>query len=148
MITLDDIKSQWAEDSKLDNDLLDNESTKIPQLHSKYLNYLSDVRLITIRKEQEYKTLIREKFEYYTGKADDVVYQENPFDLKVLKHRFYQQRSAPRAPLLLVFLFYLWYNSKSLRFRQKGKPCAYAPTALAFILYHIILHYTILHHTI
>tara|TARA_R100000027_G_scaffold65068_1_gene59192 strand:- start:77 stop:508 length:432 start_codon:yes stop_codon:yes gene_type:complete len=85
MITLDDIKSQWAEDSKLDNDLLDNESTKIPQLHSKYLNYLSDVRLIKIRKEQEYKTLIREKFEYYTGKADDVVYQENPFDLKVLK---------------------------------------------------------------
>ena len=67
MITLDDIKSQWAEDSKLDNDLLDNESTKIPQLHSKYLNYLSDVRLIKIRKEQEYKTLIREKFEYYTG---------------------------------------------------------------------------------
>ena len=85
MITLDDIKSQWAEDSKLDNDLLDNESTKIPQLHSKYLNYLSDVRLIKIRKEQEYKILIREKFEYYTGKADDVVYQENPFDLKVLK---------------------------------------------------------------
>ena len=85
MITLGDIKSQWAEDSKLDNDLLDNESTKIPQLHSKYLNYLSDVRLIKIRKEQEYKTLIREKFEYYTGKADDVVYQENPFDLKVLK---------------------------------------------------------------
>ena len=74
-----------AEDSKLDNDLLDNESTKIPQLHSKYLNYLSDVRLIKIRKEQEYKTLIREKFEYYTGKGDDVVYQENPFDLKVLK---------------------------------------------------------------
>ena len=69
MITLDDIKSQWAEDSKLDNDLLDNESTKIPQLHSKYLNYLSDVRLIKIRKEQEYKTLIREKFEYYTGKG-------------------------------------------------------------------------------
>lgn len=85
MITLDDIKSQWADDSKLDNDLLDNESTKIPQLHSKYLNYLSDVRLIKIRKEQEYKTLIREKFEYYTGKADDIVYQENPFDLKVLK---------------------------------------------------------------
>jgi len=85
MITLDDIKTQWAEDSKIDNDLLDNESTKIPQLHSKYLNYLSDVRSIKIRKEQEYKVLIREKFEYYTGKASDKVYQENPFDLKVLK---------------------------------------------------------------
>ena len=85
MITLEDIKSQWAEDSKIDNDLLDNESTKIPQLHSKYLNYLTDVRLLKLRKEQEYKVLIREKFEYYTGKADDSVYQKNPFDLKVLK---------------------------------------------------------------
>ena len=55
MIQLDDIKAQWADDSRIDNDLLDNESTKIPQLHSKYLNYLSDVRCLKIRKEQEYK---------------------------------------------------------------------------------------------
>ena len=85
MIQLDDIKAQWADDSRIDNDLLDNESTKIPQLHSKYLNYLSDVRCLKIRKEQEYKLLIREKFEYYTGKADESVYREQPFDLKVLK---------------------------------------------------------------
>ena len=85
MIQLDDIKAQWADDSRIDNDLLDNESTKIPQLHSKYLNYLSDVRCLMIRKEQEYKLLIREKFEYYTGKADESVYREQPFDLKVLK---------------------------------------------------------------
>jgi len=84
MITLDDIKSQWAEDSKIDNDLLDNESTKIPQLHSKYLNYLTDVRLIKLRKEQEYKVLVREKFEYYTGKADDKVYQEKGYTPEVV----------------------------------------------------------------
>ena len=40
MITLEDIKSQWAEDSVMDRELLDEESLKIPQLHSKYLNYL------------------------------------------------------------------------------------------------------------
>ncbi len=85
MITLDDIKSQWADDSKIDGDILDEESLKIPQLHSKYLNYLSDVKLLKIKKEQEYKTLLREKFEYYTGKADPEVYQQNPFDLKILK---------------------------------------------------------------
>jgi hypothetical protein len=85
MITLDDIKSQWAEDSKIDRELLDEESLKIPQLHSKYLNYLSDVKLLKIKKEQEYKTLIREKFEYYTGKAEPEVYQDKPFDLKILK---------------------------------------------------------------
>ncbi len=85
MITLDDIKSQWADDSKIDGDILDEESLKIPQLHSKYLNYLSDVKLLKIKKEQEYKTLLREKFEYYTGKAEPEVYQEKPFDLKILK---------------------------------------------------------------
>jgi hypothetical protein len=85
MITLEDIKSQWAEDSVIDRELLDEESLKIPQLHSKYLNYLSDVKLLKIKKEQEYKTLIRDKFEYYTGKADPQVYQEKPFDLKILK---------------------------------------------------------------
>ena len=85
MITLDNIKSQWAEDSKIEQDLLDEESIKIPQLHSKYLNYLSDVRLLKIKKEYEYKSLLRDKFEYYTGKAEPSVYQEKPFDLKILK---------------------------------------------------------------
>jgi len=85
MITLENIKSQWAEDSVMDRELLDEESLKIPQLHSKYLNYLSDVKLLKIKKEQEYKTLIRDKFEYYTGKAGPEVYQEKPFDLKILK---------------------------------------------------------------
>lgn len=85
MIDIDFIKDHWAQDSKMDEDLLDHESIKIPQLHSKYLNWLSDVRLIKIKKEQDYKKLLREKFEYYTGKADAEVYKEKPFDLKILK---------------------------------------------------------------
>jgi len=85
MITLDDIKLQWVEDSKIDRELLDEESIKTPQLHSKYLKYLSDVRLLRLKKEQEYKTLLRDKFEYYTGKSEPSVYQEKPFDLKILK---------------------------------------------------------------
>lgn len=85
MIDIDFIKDHWAQDSKMDEDLLDHESIKIPQLHSKYLNWLSDVRLFKIKKEQEYKRLLREKFEYYTGKSDAQVYREKPFDLKILK---------------------------------------------------------------
>ena len=85
MIDIDFVKDQWKKDSVMDEDLLDHESIKIPQLHSKYLNFLSDVRLIKIKKEQDYKRLLREKFEYYTGKADAEVYKEKPFDLKILK---------------------------------------------------------------
>ena len=85
MIDIDFVKEQWKQDSVIDEDLLDHESIKIPQLHSKYLNFLSDVRLFKIKREQEYKKLLREKFEYYTGKADAEVYREKPFDLKILK---------------------------------------------------------------
>ena len=85
MIDIDFVKEQWKQDSVMDEDLLDHESIKIPQLHSKYLNFLSDVRLFKIKREQEYKKLLREKFEYYTGKADAEVYREKPFDLKILK---------------------------------------------------------------
>ena len=85
MITLDDVQHEWTIDSKIDPELLDEESIKIPQLHSKYLKHLSDVKLLKIKKEMEYKVLLREKFEYYTGKADESVYKEKPFDLKILK---------------------------------------------------------------
>lgn len=85
MIDIDFVKDQWKKDSVMDEDLLDHESIRIPQLHSKYLNFLSDVRLIKLKKEQDYKRLLREKFEYYTGKADAEVYKEKPFDLKILK---------------------------------------------------------------
>ena len=85
MITLDDVQHEWTIDSKIDPELLDEESIKIPQLHSKYLKYLSDVKLLKIKKEMEYKVLLREKFEYYTGKADEEIYKEKPFDLKILK---------------------------------------------------------------
>ena len=85
MITLDDVQHEWTIDSKIDPELLDEESIKIPQLHSKYLKYLSDVKLLKIKKEMEYRVLLRDKFEYYTGKADEEVYKEKPFDLKILK---------------------------------------------------------------
>lgn len=85
MIDIDFVKNEWKKDSVMDEDLLDQESIKIPQLHSKYLNFLSDVRLIKIKKEQDYKRMLREKFEYYTGKADTEVYKQKPFDLKILK---------------------------------------------------------------
>jgi hypothetical protein len=85
MIDIDFIKDEWRKDCIIDEDILDHESLKIPQIHSKYLNYISDARLIKIKKEQEYKKLLRDKYEYYTGKSDSEVYKIKPFDLKILK---------------------------------------------------------------
>ena len=85
MIDIDFIKDEWRKDCIIDEDILDHESLKIPQVHSKYLNYISDARLIKIKKEHEYKKLLRDKYEYYTGKSDSEVYKIKPFDLKILK---------------------------------------------------------------
>ena len=37
------------------------------------------------RAETEYNIMKKEKWEYYTGKADASVYAEKPFDLKILR---------------------------------------------------------------
>ena len=37
------------------------------------------------RAESDYKILRRVKWEYYTGKASPKVYQEKPFNLKIMK---------------------------------------------------------------
>jgi len=41
--------------------------------------------LLLKKAEYEHKTMIKNKWEYYTGKADPGVYKEKPFDIKVLK---------------------------------------------------------------
>ena len=70
-------------DFKLDDTELDRESVNIFLLHNKYLIHFNKFNLL--KKDQDHKTLIREKWEYYTGKADPSVYQVKPFDIKVLK---------------------------------------------------------------
>jgi len=84
-MNLDEIQLLWAEDSKLDPDNLHNESIKIPSLHSKYYNIYNNIVLLKKMEENKYKILKKEKWLYYTGKADPEVYKTNPFDHKVLK---------------------------------------------------------------
>ena len=78
-MNFDDIKLMWEKDSKIDDTELDTESLKIPQLHSKYLNLYSDYILIKEKTESEQKIIIRQLWEYYSGKGDE------PFDIKLLK---------------------------------------------------------------
>jgi hypothetical protein len=61
------------------------ESVRTPIIHNKYLKYLSKFSLLLKRAEDDYDVLAKDKWEYYTGKADESVYKEKPFDIKVLK---------------------------------------------------------------
>ena len=84
-MTLEELQQSVDKDFKLDDTELDTESTKIPLLHNKYLQHYNKFSLLLKKAEQDHKSLVREKWEYYTGKADESVYKEKPFDLKVLK---------------------------------------------------------------
>ena len=84
-MNLDEIQLLWEEDSKIDEDELHIESTKIPSLHAKYYRILNNILLLKKLEENKFKQLKKEKWQYYTGKADPEVYVEKPFDHKVLR---------------------------------------------------------------
>lgn len=71
MNKLDELLGMWAKDSVIDRTEPGKEITNIPQLHSKYLNILSQHRLLSKQAEFKYNKLKKVKWEYYTGKLDD-----------------------------------------------------------------------------
>ena len=77
------IQEMWKEDAKIDIDDLHNESLKIPELHAKYYEIYSNLLLLKKKCEEDKKQIRHRKYEYYTGKADETVYIENPLDKKV-----------------------------------------------------------------
>jgi len=84
-MTLEELQQSVNKDFKLDDTELDAESIKIPLLHNKYLQHFNKFSLLLKKAEYDHKTMTRNKWEYYTGKADPHVYQQRPFDIKVLK---------------------------------------------------------------
>ena len=88
-MTLDDIRKELERDMVLDDSALDLESLKIPRLHGKYLNILTDERLALRKAEADHRVLLRAKWEYYTGKMSReelTVRGWEPFALKILRN--------------------------------------------------------------
>ena len=84
-MTLEELQQSANRDLKIDDTDLGTESINIPILHNKYLQHYNKFSLLLKKAEYEQKVLKRQKWEYYTGKSDASVYQEKPFDLKILK---------------------------------------------------------------
>lgn len=80
---LDTIQKMWEQDSKIDIDNLHTESLNIPILHSKYYELYNNILLLRKKAEQQKKNIRHERYEYYAGKADPEVYEENPFPKKI-----------------------------------------------------------------
>ena len=71
MNKLDDVLKMWADDSNIDRTEPGKALIDIPKLHSKYLNILSQHRLLVKDAEFKYNRMKKLKWEYYTGKLDD-----------------------------------------------------------------------------
>tara|TARA_B100001057_G_scaffold50263_2_gene44777 strand:- start:5749 stop:6177 length:429 start_codon:yes stop_codon:yes gene_type:complete len=82
---IEQLQTEADKDLKINDTELDLESLKTPQLHNKYLKHLNKFKLLLTKSQAELNTLRRDKWEYYTGKADASVYAQKPFDLKILK---------------------------------------------------------------
>ena len=88
-MTLDDIRKELEQDTRIDDAALDAESLRIPQLHNKYLNFLMEERLCLARYENDVAVTLRDKWEYYTGKMSEEELQKRgwePFALKILRN--------------------------------------------------------------
>ena len=84
-MTLEELENLADVDLKINDTELDIESLKIPQLHNKYSKFHNQFINLLKKSEQNRDILIREKWEYYTGKASPSVYQAQPFNLKILR---------------------------------------------------------------
>ena len=82
-MNLESLQELWKKDSVIDTDLYCEESTKIPQLHMRYMEFFNTYALMKKEREIEMRRLIREKCLYYKGKAPSKVYKEMPFDFKL-----------------------------------------------------------------
>jgi hypothetical protein len=71
MSKLDDVLKMWTDDSNIDRTEPGKALIDIPKLHSKYLNILSQHRLLVKDAEFKYNRMKKLKWEYYTGKLDD-----------------------------------------------------------------------------
>ena len=85
---ISEIRKLVADDMPIDDTELDIESMTIPQLHSKYLNFYLDEKLVLQKLNSDYYRLKKTKWDYYTGKLDDDQLKEygwEPFQFKILK---------------------------------------------------------------
>lgn len=78
----------WKEDSKIDNSNLGNESLKTPNIHSKYIDWLTREAMVLTGYYSERKKLKRLLIEYYNGTMPMIQLKElgwEPFMKKILK---------------------------------------------------------------
>jgi hypothetical protein len=89
-MNLDDILQQWSVDCEIKHNL-EESSRETPKVHSKYLGYITQAKLLLRRAEDNQQVLLKNKFLWYNGKlsreeVESFGWDPDPFDgLKIMK---------------------------------------------------------------
>jgi hypothetical protein len=76
-MNIDQLYETWDEDCKINENHLDRESVRTPNLHAKYLRFLIQHKMRLAALETEYKLLRQKKFRYYRGEMPKPELEEN-----------------------------------------------------------------------
>ena len=91
MLNIENILTEWQNDSIINDNKLDQTSVDTAKLHAKYLQWLSLAKLQLKKAQMNQKSLLKDKWLYYNGKMsqDEIEsrgWDYDPFDgLKVMK---------------------------------------------------------------
>lgn len=61
------LKGLWAKDCVIDSANIDDEIVRVPKLHQKYLDLLTDLKVLVFRKQAEFLKLKGARSRYYNG---------------------------------------------------------------------------------
>lgn len=117
-MNLEDIQKMWNRDSEIDKDDLATESLKTSQLHAKYYELYNTTLLLRERAKETYDKVYLERYNYYTGKADPEVYEEEPFPYRVREKDAIQRHMSADERLSKVDLKIKYYDTM-LRFLEE-----------------------------
>ncbi|MCK9369339.1 recombination mediator protein UvsY [Candidatus Dojkabacteria bacterium] len=106
---LDDLLIMWQQDSEIDRTEPGKALLDIPKLHSKYVNILSNHRLMSKNAEFEHNKMKRLKWEYYTGKLDDEAlklrgWEPFPYIIKAELPTYFESDSDLRRTMAIKVL--------------------------------------------
>lgn len=76
-MNLEDLYNEWQNDCQIDDNHLDTESVRTPNIHSKYLRILMGYKMKLSSLKTEYNMLRQKKFRYYRGEMGKTELEEN-----------------------------------------------------------------------
>ena len=91
MLNIENILTEWQNDSVINDNKLDQTSVDTAKLHAKYLQWLSVAKLQYKKSQMNQKVLLKDKWLYYNGKMSQEEIESkgwdyDPFEgLKVMK---------------------------------------------------------------